>query len=375
MYPSRPRTTATVAALARAAAVGLLAASALVGGWAGSAAADNGVPWTVGTAANDFGSGRQNYAYTLNPGGQLKDGLVVVNRGTTPLNLAVYAADGFTTKEGRLDLRTKGATSKGVGAWVQPDRQDVTIRPGQSVEVPFTVILPQNAAPGDYMGGIVTSLTQAGAAGSGNVERRVGIRIRMRVGGELKPSLSVADLRVRYSGTPNPFGKGDATVTYTIRNTGNAILGARQTVSTSGPFGTSSVHSGQIEDSPQLLPGDTWQVSVPVHGVTPALRVKGTVSLVPLLTDASGSIAPLAAVETTTHAWTVPWTLLLLLVVVVGGLVVVTRLALRRRRQAKLGESPRAKRSENARAKRGENAGAEKKASEPASRARETADQ
>ena len=342
MHPSRPRTTTAAGALARVTVVVLLAALGFVGLGAGpAAAADDDVSWTVRTASNDFGSDRQNYSYTLNPGGQLQDGLVVVNHGTTPLHLAVYAADGFTTDAGQLDLVTKDAKSTGVGAWVHADRPDVTVRPGESVEVPFTVTLPADATPGDYMGGIVTSLTQADEADGIDVDRRLAVRIRLRVGGELKPSLSVEDLHVHYSGTPNPFGKGDATVTYTIHNTGNAILAARQAASVSGPFGRLGVRAGQIDDSPQLLPGDTWKVSVPVHGVTPALRLTGTVALVPLLTDAADSIAPLAAVETTTHAWTIPWALLLLLVVLCG-LVVVAGLAFRRRRrQAKLREDAR----------------------------------
>jgi hypothetical protein len=304
-----------------------------------AAAADGDVSWAVTTASNDLGSGRPNYSYTLNPGGQLKDGLVVVNHGTTPLHLAVYAADGFTTAQGRLDLVTKDAKSTGVGAWVHTDRPDVTVRPGESVEVPFTVALPDKTAPGEYMGGIVTSLTQTGGAGG---TQRLGIRIRLRVGGELKPSLSAESLRVRYSGTPNPFGKGDATVTYTIHNTGNAILSARQAVSISGPFGRLGVRAGRIDDSPQLLPGGTWKVSVPVHGVTPALRLTGTVTLIPLLTDASGSVAPLAVVETTTDAWTNPWTLLLFLLVLCGLVAVAGLASRRRRRQAKLRKDSRA---------------------------------
>jgi hypothetical protein len=68
---------------------------------------------------------------------------------------------------------------------------------------------------------------------------------------------------------------------------------------------------------------------VPVHGASSALRLTGTVALVPLLTDASGSVAPLTAAETTTHAWTGPWAVLLLLVAV-GGLVT-AGLAVRRR--------------------------------------------
>jgi hypothetical protein len=325
MHLPTPRTTA--AAVARATAVVLLAALGLLGagtGPAAAAAADGGVSWTVGTASNDFGSGRPNYRYTLDPGGRLDDGLVVVNHGTTPLHLAVYAADGFTAKGGRLDLVTRDAKSARVGAWVHPDRPDVTVRPGASAEVPFTVAPPDGAAPGEYLGGIVT----ADDAG-----RRLGVRIRLRVGGDLRPSLSVDNPHVRYSGTPNPFGKGDATVTYTIHNTGNAILTARQAVSLSGPFGRWRAGAGRIADSPQLLPGDTWKVSVPVHGVTPALRLTGTVTLVPLLTDASGSVAPLAAVQTRSYGWGTPWVPLLLLLVAVCGLVVTGRAFRRRRRR------------------------------------------
>ncbi|MGW5265006.1 hypothetical protein ACWEQG_28875 [Microbispora sp. NPDC004025] len=329
MHPLRPPATTAAGFLARAVAVVLLATLGLLDvGAAPAAAADGETPWTVTTASGDFGSGRRNYSYTLNPGGRLRDGIVIANHGTTPLHLAVYAADGFTTEQGRLDLRGRDAKPAGVGAWVRTDRPDVTVPPGESAEVPFTVALPRDAEPGEYMGGVVTSPAAAGAADG----RRLGIRIRLRVGGELKPSLSVENLHVGYSGTPNPLGKGDATVTYTIRNTGNAVLAARQTVSLSGPFGRWGGRATHVDDSPQLLPGDTWKVSVPVHEVTPALRLTGTVTLVPLLTDAAGSVAPLAAVESTTHTWTPPWALLLVLLVVCG--LVVAAVAARRRRKA-----------------------------------------
>ncbi|MDN3357712.1 hypothetical protein [Actinomadura sp. DC4] len=314
-----PRTTA----FAQATVVVLLTVLGLLGAGAGPAAAAD-APWTVSTASNDFGSGRANYAYTLDPGGELKDGLVIANHGTAPLHLAVYAADGFTTKAGRLDLVAEGARSAKVGAWVRPARPDVTVEPGGTAEVPFTVALPGDAVAGEYMGGIVTSPVRAGEAGG-----RLGIRIRLRVGGDLRPALSVTDPRVRYSGTPNPFGKGDATVAYTIRNTGNAILTARQAVSVSGPFGRLRLRAGKVADSPPLLPGDTWKVSVPVHGVTRAVRLTATVTLTPLITDAAGSTAPLTGVTATAHHWTAPWALLLVLVALCATAVAVLR---RRRR-------------------------------------------
>lgn len=337
MQPSRLCTPTATAALARAVVVILLAAVGLVVLGAGPAAADDDVPWSVSTAANSLGSDRPNYSYTVNPGGQVEDGLVVINHGTTPLELGVYAADGFTTAVGKLDLLTKDAKSTEVGAWVHASQDHLTLAAGASVKVPFTITVPAGATPGDHVGGIVTSLTQADQATGADVDRRLAIRIRLRVSGELRPSLSVEDLKVHYSGTPNPFGKGDATVTYTIHNTGNAILTARPAASVAGPFGGMRVRSGEVDDSPQLLPGDTWKMSVPLHDVTPALRLSGTVSVVPLLTDAAGSTSPLTAVETTTHTWTIPWALLLVLV----ALCAVAALLASRRRRSRSHETPR----------------------------------
>lgn len=304
-------------------AVLLLAVGAVVLG-AGTAAADDGTPWQVKTASNSYGSGRANYAYTLAAGGQVEDAFVVVNRGKAPLDLAVYAGDAFTTADGELDLR--GADSKDLGTWVHADRKQVRVLPGKSVEVPFKIAVPADARPGDHLGGVITSLTQ------NDVERRLAIRIRLRVSGELKPSLAVEDLKVQYSG--KLLGSGDATVAYEIHNTGNTIAAARQEASVSGPFGQLKTKSGAIADSPQLLPGETWKVSVPVHDVTAAGRLTAAVELLPLVTDAAGSTATFPVSKTSAHAWTIPWGLLLVLILVAAAVVLAIRRVRAARRQA-----------------------------------------
>ena len=290
-HPISPRFSAAV--------VLVLATLGLVGSRVSAAAAAS---WTVAPAANEFGAARKQFGYTINPGGRVDDGVVISNHGTGPL---------------RVGLRVTGLR------WVRLQRDDVTVRPGESVDVPFALTLPDDAASGDHAGGIVAE------AGGSKAE----IRLRLRVAGPLKPKLTVEQLRIDYAGTPNPFGKGDATVSYTIHNTGNATLKARQTLSVSGPFGGWAVQAGRIADSPALLPGATFKVTVPLHGVTPALRSTATVALVPLLTDAAGSTAPLAAIEASGHAWTVPWTLLLVVALALGGLVAASRV-LRPRRHA-----------------------------------------
>ncbi|MEV4418687.1 DUF916 domain-containing protein [Patulibacter sp. NPDC049589] len=307
-------------------AVVMLCAVVLSGAAARPAfAADDGVRWTVKAAANGFGAGRTDYAYTLSPGGRLDDAVEITNQGTTALRLAIGTADATTSRAGRLALVPRGPRSKDVSTWVRFERDEVSVPPDGAVTVPFTVSPPKDASAGDHVGGIVATLAGSAPAGGAAAPRGPGLPIRLRVSGALKPSLAVEALKTHYSGTANPVGAGDARVTYRIRNTGNTILSARQSVSASGPFGSWSRRAAPIADSPPLLPGGTWQVSASLHDVAPAFRQSATVRLVPLLADVAGSVAPLAATTATAHAVAVPWTLLLVVVVVAGAVVAVLR--------------------------------------------------
>jgi len=269
----------------------LVLALGLVGGFARPAAAAD---WAVKPADNAFGTGRQDYRYTLNPGGQAEDGLTLTNASAAPLQLTLRA-DGLT--------------------WLTFDQGAVTVPAGGSIDVPFTVALPKDAAPGDHVGAVV-----AEAAGT-----RAALPVSLRVGGPLKPSLAVEDVHVDHSG-------GGATVTYTVRNTGNATLGAHPSVSLSGPFGRFSAKAGKLADAPPLAPGKAWTGSARVDDVTPALRLTATVAVFPLITDAAGSTAPLPAIKATGHAVAIPWVLVVPLLVLGCGSVVVLR---RRRRPAR----------------------------------------
>lgn len=327
----------------RLAAAALAATAAVVSAAPAPAQASaDDVTWTVRTGSNSYGDDRSSFSYNVNPGGTAKDAMVVANRGRTPLTLGVYTADGFTTEAGGLDLRANAAKQTGIGAWVSPGATTVVVQPGKTASVPFTVSVPANATPGDYAGGIVTSLTQPSNDPGINVERRLGIRIKLRVGGELAPALSIEDLRVSWSGTVT----GDATITYTIHNTGNAILSAQQTAAVSGPFGwfktpatpvpgSPAAASGSAgpQASPSLLPGEKWKVSVPVDDVAPYFWLTGTATLTPLLTDASGSTTSLTPVTATTHGWAVSWLLLLAALAVVALLALTIRSRKRRKQR------------------------------------------
>lgn len=177
----------------------------------------------------------------------------------------------------------------------------MTVPAGESVEVPFAITVPADATPGDHVGRIFAG--------------RTSLPVRLRVGGALKPSLAVENVKL----------DGD-TVTYTLHNTGNAILGARAAVSVSGPFGSSPGRT--TRGAAALLPGERRKVSARLR-VARVVRLTAKVEATPLLTDAAGSTAPRPAVSATGHAWVIPWLPVFALLAV--GALVATVLRPRRR--------------------------------------------
>lgn len=313
----------------------LAAAAALAGAPAMASAATDDVTWTVRTASNSLGADRTNFSYVLDPGAHLDDGIVVANRGTETVELDVYAADGYTTSTGAVDLRLASEAPVGVGKWIAVPQHHVSVPGGQTVEVPFTIDIPADATPGDYVGGVVTSLTVADQSANVNVDRRLGIRTGIRVGGDLAPAMTIEGVGVDWNGGLIPFLFGDATVHYSLHNAGNVALGADDTDSVAGPFGWGQVSAAPGEAAPVLLPGESWQRDVRVPAVAAMGLVWASVTAIPTVTDASGSTTDLDPVTVTAMGWAVPWPILVLVLLIIAAAVVGPRWlrARRRRRQ------------------------------------------
>jgi hypothetical protein len=331
-----------LAARLAAPALALLVLAGVVAAPAPAArAADGDVTWSVRTAANEFGSDRTSYHYTINPGSRVDDAIVVTNGGTEALDLAVYAADGFTTSSGQLDLLAGDRKSKAVGAWTTASGDHVVVQPGASTEVPFSVVIPKNASPGDYAGGIVTSRVTPDASKQVNVDQRLGIRISLRVTGDLAPALAVEDEHVDFSGGFAPFAGGDATLRYTLHNTGNAVISARQTERMTGPFGWFAAATPKSAQPPQLLPGEKWTVRVPFTSVAAAFVAVGSTTVTPIVTDASGSTSALEPIAASAAAPAMPWTWLIVVLVLAALVVLALRVLPRLRAKRRASEDAR----------------------------------
>lgn len=316
------------------AGLALLLGTPVAASAAAAPSAETTVTWSVKPADTAQGRDRPNYAYDLLPGGTVGDALYVANRSPQPITLRVYAADGFLTEDGALDILAGDAESTDLGSWVSIESSELTLDSGASAEVPFTVAVPADAAPGDYAAGIVASMLVT--ADNGTVtERRLGSRVHLRVQGDLAPSLAVGEVAVDYHGTANPAEAGSATVTYTLTNTGNTRLDPNVEVALGGPFGWARVTAA--DDAPELLPGSSLERTVEVAGVVPLVLLSADVTATSQVVSRTlagaepSTLDPLVSQGAAATA-AVPWTALVILAVIV--LLVAWRIVAARRRRA-----------------------------------------
>lgn len=283
--------------------------------------------WSVRPADTEHGVDRPNFGYEVEAGEEITDGIVITNMSAVELTLDVYAADGYTTPSGQLDLIAADQPSVDLGAWVDVEEEQVTLAAGESAEVAFTLSVPQDAAVGDHPGGIVAAYSSETAQGNVRQDSRLGSRMHVRVAGEFNVNLEVSDVRLDYSASWNPLSGSPAVVSYTLTNPGNVRTFAHEEVTFAGPGGMGATSIRAITD--EVLPGDSIQRQVELDGVLPMMRLTAAVEVTP---EAVGGL-PGTPIEGSASVTAIPWTLLAILTV----LILVVSIVLLRRRRAKNG--------------------------------------
>lgn len=281
-------------------------------------AADNG-SWSVYPSATQL-SARPYFILSGDPGTTLRDKVTVTNRTGAPLAFRLYAADAYNTvRDGGFAVRTVKERQREVGAWARPARSRVTVPAHGSVTVPFTLRVPERAEPGDHAGALV-ALDERIDPGSGtvamSVQRAVGARIYLRVGGPTVPALAVENVRLSHHQPLVPgTGSSTATVSYTLHNTGNVTLDPRVRLKAEGLFGRTLLSRDLTRIPAELLPGQRVRLSEPWRSA-PQLDW-GDVTLT--------ASAPGTRESASTSFLALPWLVLALVVAALGGAVAVIR--------------------------------------------------
>jgi hypothetical protein len=321
------------------AARGLIVAAAsflLVAGPAVPAAAqangeDTGtVTWSVRPAEESGEDGRSWVEQELDPGETATEYMAIHNLSDQAVTFRISAADGYFGENGRFSMLPSDQESVDAGLWI--DAQDeVTVGADETVIVPFTTTVPDNATPGDHAAGIAASVLsqQVGEDGATvGVESRVGFRVMTRVTGELSPEASLEAVASSYDMSWNPLAPGTAQVTFEVVNSGNARLVVTGAVTAGGQ---EVAFPGADEIDQELLPGDRRTFTVTVEDVWPLVFVPGSLEVTPTVVG-EGEGAAVDVVTADAGFWAVPWAQLIAL----AGIVLLVGSSVWGRRRSRL---------------------------------------
>jgi hypothetical protein len=327
-----PRTTPSAR---RRASAALALTLALTAAAAGPAPAAGGVPaatgsrttWTLEPASPEGADGRVSFRHELDPGAEVAEHVTLTNFSDHAATFEVYAGDGVVTADGQFDLPPAGVTPDDAGGWIvlgdptgalgEPGTaQRLDLAAGDAVTLPVLVRVPPDATPGDHPAGIVAALTTATPDGV-TMDSRVGVRLHLRVTGDLAPALAVDVVSARYTPSWNPFGRGTLRVEYAVANAGNVRLGATGTVTAAGPFGLDRA-SAAGPDVREVLPGAGVEAGTAVDA-WPLGRLSGSVAVVPVVVGSDEVPAVPVVAEAAFGVWAVPWSQLALVLLLAGA--------------------------------------------------------
>lgn len=155
---------------------------------------------------------------TVSPGEQRELTVELGNYGDAPVQAHTYAADVYSLVNGGLGIRLDGEPISGTTRWIDYETTDLLIEPGTAVRRSFSLHVPADAQPGQYMTSVVLQSAKGSPVGSGAVNikqvTRQAMTIVLTIPGPQHPAFEI--------GTPSHrFVGGRSVIGIDIRNTGN----------------------------------------------------------------------------------------------------------------------------------------------------------
>jgi hypothetical protein len=108
------------------------------------------------------GSRAPYFVLSGQPGETLNSSVSVLNAGNVTDGVTLYAADATTGQTSGAVYGTAHTARTDIGAWINLSAHHLELAPGQTVSVPFQVVIPSHVRPGQHLGGIAAQPDQPG---------------------------------------------------------------------------------------------------------------------------------------------------------------------------------------------------------------------
>ena len=165
------------------------------------------------------------FHYSANPGDVIEDSMHVTRKYLYSQKPAVdvnyYVVDGHMTQDGFISMESEFDTSDLIGKWTKLGKTTETIK--YETDVPFTITIPKNATPGQYIGGFVLTEVEDEEAKTVNqqsnltkVRLRYATTIRVDVNGEINTGFEVSNINYQIK-------DGSLNLKFDFINKGNVI--------------------------------------------------------------------------------------------------------------------------------------------------------
>jgi hypothetical protein len=174
----------------------------------------------VKLALTPVGSAGLYFDLTMRPGETRSLAVELSNAGDAAIEARTYAADVYTIINGGFGARLRDDAQTGTTMWLDYPTDVLQLPAGKGIQQTFTVAVPADAGPGEYVTSLVLENDQP-ISGGGNVALnqiiRTAIAVVVTVPGQRSPGLTIG-------GATQQVVAGKSVVSIAVENTGNVRL-------------------------------------------------------------------------------------------------------------------------------------------------------
>lgn len=148
------------------------------------------------------------------------------NASSAPVAALTYVANGYTLVNGGLGVGNPEDPPTGPTSWIDYPAETIDLEPGVRMERTFTVTVPDDAQPGQYISAVAIQTAESVAVGESDMLRQIikkSIAVFIIVPGPETPGLEIGEARVEQTSTSN-------SLVIDVRNTGNVYLNPSGTI-------------------------------------------------------------------------------------------------------------------------------------------------